>query len=100
MHKTGYVYILTNERKTVLYVGVTNSIKRRLWEHVNEPKGFVKRYNVNRLVQFEAVVGMMNAINREKQIKRWSRAKKEGHVERNNPDWRFLNDEVLGEGVD
>ncbi len=100
MLKKGYVYILTNERKTVLYVGVTNSIKRRLSEHVNEPKGFAGRYNVNRLVHYEAVVGMMNAISREKQIKRWSRTKKDAHIERHNPDWRFLNDEVLGEGVD
>lgn len=97
MAKTGYVYILTNKNRTVLYIGVTNSIKRRLWEHNNESKGFTKKYNVHYLVYYESISGFMNAINREKQLKKWNRKKKNALIESTNPDWIFMNDEFLKE---
>ena len=95
MTKTGYVYILTNKHRTVLYVGVTNNLQRRLTEHVHDSQGFVKRYNLHFMVYYESINGMRNAIQREKQIKGWTRAKKDELVASMNPDWDFLNDTVL-----
>ncbi len=95
MAKTGYVYILSNKNLTVLYVGVTSNLKQRLAQHVFEPKGFVKRYSVHYLVYFESIHGMMKAIEREKQIKRWSRKKKEVLIETQNPKWKIFNDEIM-----
>ncbi|NND94316.1 MAG: GIY-YIG nuclease family protein [Flavobacteriales bacterium] len=99
MAKIGYVYILTNKNRTVLYTGVTSNLIQRLMQHVYESKGFVKRYSVHYLVYFESIHGMMNAIRREKEIKGWTRAKKETLIVENNPEWRFLNEEVLGEDL-
>ncbi|MFT4660493.1 MAG: putative endonuclease [Patiriisocius sp.] len=95
MIKTGYVYILTNKNKTVLYVGVTNNLKRRLKEHMQEPKGFVKKYNAQFLLYFESIQGIRKAIDREKQIKKWRRIKKEVLITSVNPNWNFLNEEIL-----
>lgn len=97
MAKRGCVYILTNKNKTVLYVGVTSNLRSRLRQHVYEPKGFVKRYSVQNLVYYESIHGMMKSIKREKQIKRWSRAKKEFLIATYNPEWNSLNDDILGE---
>ncbi len=89
------VYILCNLTKTTLYVGVTNNLRRRLWEHTNEPKGFVKRYRVNKLIYQEHHDRIKDAIAREKQIKRWSRSKKDNLIAMFNPDWHFLNRDIL-----
>jgi len=91
-----YVYILTSTSKKPLYTGVTNDLKRRLYEHVNGLiPGYTKRYNVHHLVYFEETDYLESALAREKQIKNYSRAKKESLVERENPDWDSLNDKVL-----
>ena len=95
MPKTGYVYILTNSSKTVLYIGVTSNLKTRLTQHVHDPKGFVKRYNVQQLIYFEEIRGMLNAIKREKELKGWKRIKKEKLIDTFNPERRFLNSEIL-----
>ena len=86
------VYILANASNSVLYTGVTNDLERRLFEHKNHlVPGFTSRYNVEKLVYFEAVNDINAAIAREKQLKGWSRAKKNALVETLNPDWRELS---------
>ncbi|WP_411768966.1 GIY-YIG nuclease family protein [Winogradskyella sp. A3E31] len=92
-----YVYILTNKNKTVLYIGVTNSIKERLYFHNNpEPfsKAFTAKYNCFYLVYYEHFFEVANAIKREKELKGWSRKKKEHLITHTNPDWKFLNDNI------
>lgn len=83
-----YVYILTNKSNEVLYIGVTNNLKRRLCEHQNEQiKGFTKRYHLHKLVFFEEFSDVNDAIACEKRLKRWTRAKKNALVESKNPNW-------------
>ncbi|MBQ8858697.1 MAG: GIY-YIG nuclease family protein [Clostridia bacterium] len=83
-----YVYILTNQTDTVMYIGVTNDLRRRLYEHKNEQiVGFTKRYHVHKLVYFEEYSEINDAIAREKQLKHWVRAKKNRLVETKNPNW-------------
>jgi len=92
-----YVYILTNKVKTVLYVGVTDDLKQRLYFHNNpEPfsKAFTAKYKVNYLVYYEHFTDIETAINREKQIKKYRRTKKDALINKFNPTWKFLNDEV------
>ena len=85
MSKTGYVYILCSTART-LYVGVTKDLQRRVFEHKQQSvPGFTKRYNVDRLVYYEAFDDMPSAIAREKQIKKWRREKKLALIERVNP---------------
>jgi putative endonuclease len=86
------VYILTNAIRTVLYIGVTNGLLRRVWQHRNKAlPGFTSRYNVNRLIHFESFHDIRDAIGREKQIKGWSRAKKVGLIVQQNPQWNDLS---------
>ncbi|MBQ8545466.1 MAG: GIY-YIG nuclease family protein [Clostridia bacterium] len=86
-----YVYILTNKTKTVLYTGVTNNLKRRIYEHKNKLiDGFTKRYNVDRLVYYETTSDAKSAIMREKQIKNLLRRKKEDLINTMNPNWDDL----------
>lgn len=73
-----YVYMITNQYNTVLYIGVTNNLVRRIYEHKNKlVKGFSSKYNLNKLVYFERTESIESAILREKQLKKYSRAKKE-----------------------
>ena len=89
-----YVYILTNWDNKVMYIGVTNNLERRLYEHKNKlVKGFTQKYNVHKLVHFEMTNDVMSAIEREKQLKGWSRAKKNALVEIDNPTWRDLSED-------
>ena len=91
MSKTYYVYILTNNSGT-LYTGVTNNLERRLWEHKNKlVKGFTKRYNIDKLVYFEQLNDIEQAISAEKRIKGWKREKKIALIESLNPDWEDLS---------
>lgn len=86
-----FVYVLAS-RSRVLYVGVTNDLMRRIYEHKTEAlDGFTKRYGVRELVYFEATVNVGAAIAREKQLKRWTRTRKFKLIEANNPDWRDLS---------
>ena len=86
-----YVYILTNSYNTVLYTGVTNDLERRCNEHKQKKiKGFTQKYNVDKLVYFEEYEFIDLAIAREKQIKKYSRAKKEELIKHFNEDWKEL----------
>ena len=87
-----YVYILTNTYNTVLYIGVTNNLERRLYEHKNKlAEGFTKKYNLHKLVYFDTTTDVRSAIEREKQLKGWARAKKNALIEEVNPDWLDLS---------
>ena len=89
--KTFYVYILTNKYNNVMYVGVTNNLTRRLYEHKNElVDGFTKRYHVHKLVYYESTGDPVSAITREKEIKGWTRAKKNALAESKNPKWEEI----------
>ena len=93
MGKPGYVYILTNSRKTVLYTGVTSDLRRRLYQHKHKLiKGFTHQYNCDRLVWFEKADEISTAIMREKQIKAGSRGKKEALINVTNPGWKDLSE--------
>jgi putative endonuclease len=86
-----FVYILTNAHRNVFYVGVTNDILRRVYEHKNKLiKGFSYKYNVDSLVYFEMFGSIELAILQEKRIKRWARPIKCDAIERMNPDWKDL----------
>jgi len=91
-----FVYILTNgDRHTVLYIGVTNDLERRGSEHsLGCGSAFAKQYNANKLVYLEAFSDPQSAIAREKQLKNWSRAKKEALIAKENTQWRDLFDEM------
>jgi putative endonuclease len=87
-----YVYILTNWNHKVMYVGMTNDLSRRLYEHKNElVDGFTKKYHIHKLVYFEETADVYAAIAREKQIKGWKREKKNLLVESKNPGWDDLS---------
>ena len=87
-----YVYILANWNNKVLYIGVTNNLVRRLYEHKNKVSdGFTSKYNVNKLVYFEVTTNVYSAISREKQLKCWSRMKKEAIINKMNPFWNDLS---------
>lgn len=87
-----YVYILANWNNNVLYIGVTNNLVRRLYEHKNKLiNGFSSKYNVNKLVYFEVTTDVYSAISREKQLKCWSRMKKEAIINKMNPFWNDLS---------
>ena len=91
----GYVYILASKKNGTLYTGVTNDLVRRVYEHKSKIiNGFSKQYDVNRLVYFEQHPTMPNAIQREKNIKHWSRKWKLELIEKENPDWRDLYEEI------
>ena len=91
-----YIYILTNQTDHVMYIGVTNDLKRRLYEHKNEIlEGFTKKYHVHKLVYYEAFNRIEQAIAREKQLKKWKRSNKNALVEKSNPEWRDLGKECF-----
>ena len=91
MEKSYYVYIMTNKNNSVLYTGVTNDLKRRVYEHREKlVEGFTRRYNVTKLVCFETCGEIEVAITREKQIKGWSRRRKVDLINSMNEDWRDL----------
>jgi putative endonuclease len=89
MSRQYYVYILANQRKTVLYTGITNDLVRRVWQHRREHGDhFTSRYHCSRLVFYEVYQDSYNAITREKQIKAGSRSRKLELIEQMNPDWQ------------
>ena len=94
--KMYYVYILTNKYNKVLYVGITNDLIRRTYEHKsNLVEGFTSKYNVHKLVYYDLTSDVMSAITREKQVKGWTRNKKIKLIESMNPGWKHLYDEIL-----
>ena len=87
-----FVYILTNWDDSVLYIGVTSNLTRRLYEHRNHlAVGFTKKYNIHKLVYFEETSDVYSAISREKQLKGWSRKKKNDLISKMNPEWKELS---------
>lgn len=91
-----YVYILTNKWNKVLYIGVTNNLKRRLEEHKNKiHNGFASKYNLNKLVYFEHFNYINDAIKREKRLKKWKRKWKDELINQVNPEWRDLVDDLV-----
>jgi putative endonuclease len=95
MNKAYYVYIMTNRSNYALYVGVTNNLERRVYEHKNGlNEGFTKKYKVHKLVVFEVFEDPETAINREKQLKAGSRKKKLDLINQNNPQWLDLSDQI------
>ncbi|MBO4782794.1 MAG: GIY-YIG nuclease family protein [Lachnospiraceae bacterium] len=90
-----YVYIITNWNNKVLYIGVTNNIARRIYEHKNKLiDGFTKKYNVYKLVYLEEMNDVKAAISREKQLKGWKKDKKILLIESINPKWEELTIDV------
>jgi putative endonuclease len=91
--KDYYVYILSNQSKT-LYIGMTNNLSRRIYEHKNKMiEGFTKKYNLNKLVYYEITTDVNSAIKREKQLKNWHRKWKINLIESVNPKWEDLSTE-------
>ena len=96
MMKEAWVYIMTNRPNGVLYVGVTSDIARRIWEHrEGRVAGFTQRYRLKRLVYAEQHDSIASAIQREKNIKHWSREWKIDLIVASNPDWRDLYEEIV-----
>jgi putative endonuclease len=89
--KDYYVYIMMNQYNNVMYIGITNDLKRRVYEHkTGYFEGFTKKYNVHKLVYAENCHEVTDAIKREKQLKSWRREKKNALVEAVNPDWKEI----------
>ena len=88
-----YVYILTNKSNKVIYIGVTNDLDRRMFEHKNKlVEGFTKRYNLVKLVYYEMTEDVQSAIRREKQLKNWHRGWKINLIKQFNPEWNDLSE--------
>ncbi len=96
MERGGCIYIMSNQHNTTLYVGVTSNLISRIYDHQNKvyPNSFTSRYNLNKLVYYEAFPSIVEAIEREKQLKAGSRIKKEALINSINPSWKDLSDEV------
>lgn len=96
---TYYGYIIASESGT-LYIGVTNNLERRIYEHKNKlVRGFSSKYNCNKLLYYEEFDDVSLAITREKQLKNWSRDKKIKLIEKENPGWRDLSEEWSCSGI-
>ncbi len=96
MLKTYYVYIMASQKDGTLYIGVTNDLVRRVWEHKNDVhEGFTRKYGVHRLVWYEAATDINGAIWREKQMKKWRREWKVELIEKENPNWDDLYEGLL-----
>ena len=86
-----FVYILASKRNGTLYIGLTNNLERRIYEHKNHlVKGFTEKYSVTMLVYFEQTNDINGALQREKQLKKWNRKWKLKLIEKSNPDWLDL----------
>ncbi len=91
---TYFVYIITNPVYTVLYIGVTNDLERRMYEHKQKfVSGFASKYNCTKLVYFDTTEDVVSAIEREKELKGWVRRKKIALIENENPNWRDLSED-------
>ena len=90
-----YVYILTNQYNNTLYIGVTNNLIRRIYEHKNNMvEGFSKKYKLHKLVYYEQIEDITTTISREKQLKRWHRDWKENLIKEKNPTWKDLYNDL------
>ncbi len=90
------VYLMASKRNGTLYIGVTNDLVRRVYEHKNNLiEGFTKKYNVHQLVYFETTSEIQSALKREKQLKKWNRQWKLDLIEKTNPNWTDLYQSLL-----
>ena len=97
MEKYSYVYIITNQKNGTLYVGVTSNLIKRVWEHKNKVmEGFTKKYGCIRLVYYEQHIDILEAIKREKRLKKYLRAWKIELIESINPNWLDLYNDICG----
>jgi len=91
-----HVYILASKRNGTLYIGVTNNLPRRVFEHKNDfVEEFTKKYHVHRLVYYEGYPDVESAIQRERQMKKWNRHWKINRIEQQNPEWRDLYEDIV-----
>ena len=91
-----YIYIMTNKNNTTLYIGVTNNLVRRVWEHQHHMmEGFTSRYHLTKLVYYEAWQGEREAIQREKELKNWHREWKDNLINEFNPEWKDLYESIV-----
>jgi len=96
MTKHPAVYLLASKRNGTLYIGVTSNLTARIWQHKNDQtEGFTKKYQVHHLVYFEIHEEMVSAIQREKQLKKWRRQWKVELIEKGNPEWKALYNEIV-----
>ena len=94
--KSYFVYILASKRNGTLYIGITNNLTRRIFEHKSGMiDGFTKKYLIDKLVYFESTSDINEAIKREKRLKKWKRQWKIDLIEKSNPDWRDLSYDFL-----
>ena len=94
--KCGYVYIMTNHKNGTLYVGVTSNLIKRVYEHKSgASEGFTKKYGLKCLVYYEICEEIAGAIAREKQLKKWRRDKKDLLIEKLNPQWKDLYEDII-----
>ncbi len=94
--KNYYVYILASKRNGTLYIGVTNNLERRVYEHkTNTIRGFTSKYNVHQLVYYEQTTDINSALQREKQLKKWNRKWKLALIEKDNPNWNDLSEDWM-----
>jgi len=92
-----YIYILASKKNGTLYVGVTSNLVKRVYEHKhNLVEGFTRRYQVHKLVYFESTTDVSSALQREKRLKQWPRKWKLALIEKDNPGWRDLYEEITG----
>ncbi len=95
-YKQYYVYIMTNKNNTVFYTGVTNDLKKRVFEHKKKlTDGFTKKYNIDKLMYYEIFDDVYNAISREKQIKAGSRRRKMMLIDNKNKQWKDLYEDLF-----
>ncbi len=95
MEKKYYIYILASKRNGTLYIGFTSNLLKRVWQHKNKiVSGFTSEYSVDCLVYFEQYQDVQDAIGREKQLKKWNRDWKLELIEKNNPRWRDLYEDI------
>ena len=93
--KTFYVYIMASRKNGTLYIGVTNNLAARVWQHKNDVnEGFTSKYQVHRLVWYEETPDISSAITREKQMKKWRRQWKIELIEDKNPNWDDLYEDI------
>ena len=98
MEKASYVYILASAPYGVFYIGVTSDLIKRVWQHrEGVADGFTKQHRVKQLVWYEIHCEILQAITREKQIKKWNRDWKVNLIQKSNPDWRDLYDQITGQ---
>ena len=93
--KIGFIYILASHKNGTLYIGVTNNLLKRIYEHKSDlVEGFTRRYKLHKIVYYEVLPDIVSAIMREKQLKKWRRYWKIELIESKNPEWRDLYDEL------